>query len=298
MAIRTGQLRTLKWRYIDNLGPSLSYRINRQSTNGEVSRVISELDQRGIAITTAQTLLGPDSCYNELKVAVDNLESHMADQIATARANVDNPKAWKSFTLQLLGKRPLLDPDEIYVRFALQKPVLQIANAYFGMYTRLRFYNIWHTLPTNLSPRQSQLWHRDPEDRYIFKMFVLLSNVDDRAGPFTYAAGSHPKGGLRRYPAYTVTKKDRARRSTDSQMAEVVSPNKWVKGVGTEGTIIFADTRGFHKGGFACEQDRIIYVCMFTSQASRYPEMFERPEKISIPQDKERAFALGLRQRA
>lgn len=293
-AIRFPPFRSLKWRYLDNLAPLLFYRFGRPSLSGEVARVLEELDQQGVSITSAQALLGHNSCYYELKEAVEQLEQRLADQIARARAEANNPNAWKTFILELLGKRPLLDPDDVYVRFALQKPILQIANAYLGMYSRLRFYNIWHTFATSLPPRESQLWHYDPGDYHILKVFVHLSDVDNGSGPFTYAAGSHPKGDLRRKPNYISTKNDRARRSDDSQMAEVIPPERWVKGVGESGTIIFADTRGFHKGGLAREHDRILYTCMFTSQAAKYPEEFERPQRISIPPDQEVAFALGM----
>lgn len=185
----------------------------------------------------------------------------------------------------------MLDPCDIYARFPLQNPILQVVNAYFGSYTRLRFYNLWHTFVTQLPPRESQLWHRDPEDNYVVKLFVYLSDVDEGAGPFTYAAGSHLKGGLRREPQYTRKKGD-ARRSDDTQMAEVVPPDRWIGCVGPKGTVIFADTRGYHKGGFAQDRERILYTCMFTSQATKVEEHFERPAGISLPQDREQAFAL------
>ena len=114
----------------------------------------------------------------------------------------------------------------------LQPDILQIANAYFGMYTRLRVYNVWRNFVSVAAPRNSQLWHRDPEDRYVLKAFVYLSDVDDGAGALTYAAGSHGKGELRRQPAFTRTKQDRARRSNDAQMAEVVPPERWVRRTG------------------------------------------------------------------
>ena len=74
-----------------------------------------------------------------------------------------------------------------FTRLAVKSPLLQIANAYLGMYTRLRYYNIWHTFATRSKPRESQLWHRDREDLYILKVFIYLRDVDLGAGPFTYA---------------------------------------------------------------------------------------------------------------
>lgn len=288
------QLRTFKWRYIDNFAPWLAYRFDRPPLSGEADRVLSELDRNGIAVTSAQALLGPKSLYPELTASVDSLQNNLADQTTAARTAAKNPESHKSYILNLLGERPRLDPNDIFVRFALQRPVLQIANAYFGMYTRLRYYNVWHTFATHIPPRDSQLWHRDPEDYYILKMFVYLSDVGEDAGPVIYAPGSHLKIGLAREPSYNKKKGD-AKRSDDSQMAEALPPEKWVQALGPRGTIIFADTRGYHKGGLARERDRLMYLCMFTSQAAKCHDLFERPSTIAAQLTKEQAFALAIR---
>jgi hypothetical protein len=284
---------SLTWRYLFNLAPTLSYWLDRPALSGEAARVVADLNRDGVAITSAQALLGPVSCYGELCATVERLKLSLSEQLAGARAHADNLDAVgeKTFMVEYLGKYPVLDPDEIYTRFALQKNILQIANAYLGMYTRLRYYNVWQTFSTKIDARESQLWHRDREDRLILKMFVYLSDVDDGAGPFTYAPGSHPKGRLRREPAYFL--EGHVKRSTDSQMADIIPPEQWIKGIGPKGTIIFADTRGYHKGGLARERDRLMYTCMFTSRASQSVEFLKREKSFTLPSDKAQAFALA-----
>ena len=51
-------------------------------------------------------------------------------------------------------------------------------------------------------------------------------------------------------------------------MDQVIPKKDWIIGTGAKGTIIFADTRGFHKGGDARKGDRLMYTCMYTSPAS------------------------------
>ena len=288
------QLRTLKWRYLDNFGPTVAYRSAAPALAGEAARALAELSRNGIAVTSSRALFGSDSLYEELAAAVVELEQREEARIAKARADAENTESHKGYILNLLGDCPVLDPGDIHVRFALQRPVLEIVNAYFGMYTRLRYFNVWHTFATRAPARDSQLWHRDPEDQYVLKMFVYLSDVDEDAGPFIYAAGSHPKTTLHRKPASFHRKGD-ARRSDDRQIAAVIPPDRWVQATGGRGTIILADTRGFHKGGLARERDRIMYLCMFTSQASKCGDFFLRTASGSAPPDKERAFALGWR---
>jgi hypothetical protein len=162
----------------------------------------------------------------------------------------------------------------------LQKPILQIANAYFDMYIRIRSYNVLHTFTTLGEASTSQLWHRDRDDlHYILKVFVYLSDVIDGAGPFMYAAGTHSKKKLRREPDYFL-EDGYVMRSDDSQMAEFVPPERWAKCVGPKGTIIFADTRGHHKGVGPRARPGIMYTCMFTSPLAS--ELFKRARR-NIP---------------
>jgi hypothetical protein len=282
-----------KWRYIDNLVPTLVYKLQHQRLSDESARILSDLNYNGVAITSVSELLGQDSCYDELKASAESLEHNLTDQIASARIAAGTVTDEKTFLFQLLGDLPVLDPHDVFVRFALQKPILQVANAYLGMYAQLRYYNVWHNLATQAPPLRSQFWHRDQEDRYILKVFVYLSDVDEGAGPFTYAAGSHPKGDLRRDPEHFLEKNRKNKRSNDTQLARIVPPDRWIKGVGPQGTIIFADTRGYHKGGLARTRDRILYNCMFVSQAAKCDVFFKSPRHTFSLPEKALAFALS-----
>lgn len=283
-----------KWRYSDNLLPVLMYKFAHLELGAEQNRVLTELNKTGVSITSVSELLENNGWWDELKTSVNYLEDLLVNEIDSARGNSHLVATNKSFIFPLLSDCPILDPDSIFVRFPLQETILNIVNAYFGMYTKLRFYNVWHTFKTQGEPRRSQLWHRDPEDRYIIKVFVYLTDVDDGAGPFTYAAGSHPKGLLSKEAEYFFEPNRSAKRSNDTQLAAVIPPDRWIKASGPAGTIVFADTRGYHKGGHARETDRVVYNCMFTSNASRVREVFRRPEAPAGPTSRVQAFALSL----
>lgn len=285
---------TPTWRYGFNLKSTLAYRFEQSVIGGEAARVLDVLNRDGVAITSVESLLGSASCFDELCTAVDELEADWAGQIAAERRDANRyDKSYKTFLFELLGNHPLLDPESVYARFALQQPILQIANAYFGMYTRLRYYNVWHTLTTNTQARESQLWHRDREDHSILKLFVYLSDIDEGAGPFTYAPGTHHKGPIRRAPEFFI--ENGVRRTNDEQMGAIVPQSRWVQAVGKKGTILFGDTAGYHKGGLARTRDRLMFTCMFTSPTSQAPEQFSRPARLVLPQDKAQAMALSIR---
>lgn len=285
------------WRFMFNLSPTISYRLNRSSLQGEALRVLHDLNCDGVAMTSAQALLGSGSCYGELCGRVESLQASLTGEIAEAQSRADDQNAIgkKTFILEYLGRNPQFDPSGVYARFALDKNILGVANAYLGMRSRLRYYNVWHTFSTRVAARESQLWHRDRDDYLIVKVFLYLSDVDEGAGPFTYARGSHPKGKLRREAACSL--EGNVQRSTDAQLAEVIPSEYWFKGIGPKGTIIFADTRGYHRGGLARERARVMYTAMFTSPASQSEEFMVDGPKFSLPLDREQAFAVARRKR-
>lgn len=291
--VRAGRNFGLTWRYGFNLAPTLSYKFRSHELSGEARRVQKELDRNGIAITSADRLLARPILFAELNTAVESLEREQATALARKRSDANDSTSIgaKTFNVELLGRHPILDSRSVFARFALQDPILHIANAYFGMFTRLRYYNVWHTFATQTEARESQLWHHDREDHFIIKVFVYLSDVDEGAGPFTYAAGSHLKRGLSRTPDHFV--EGGVRRSNDKQMADVAPEDCWVKATGGKGTIVFADTRGYHKGGLARTSDRLMYLCMFTSQASESEELFVPSEALEVPADKAKLFAIS-----
>jgi hypothetical protein len=266
---RFGKNFELTWRYGLNLRPAAAYALSGTAPTGEAARVLRDLNERGIGVSSVDALLASDALYQEMLLDAERRFQIDAEAIAAARAQADSNErgVQKPFMHFLLGQNPRVEASSIYARFALQDPIRQIANSYLGMYCQLCAYNVWYNFVTTSPPTQSQLWHRDPEDRYILKVFVCMSDVGEGSGPFTYAPGTHQKGSAKRLPEY-LHKDGMTTRSNDSQMAAVVPQDKWIKGIGKKGTVIFADTRGFHKGGLVRERDRTLYIAEFLSQAA------------------------------
>jgi Phytanoyl-CoA dioxygenase (PhyH) len=284
------------WRYVANLRPWLEYQHRKEPMAATPERLLNQLIRDGIVITSVAELLGDTSLYDELEASLRKREADLADRIDSARKNIDIQGKVKSYLIPLLGSRPLLNPDDIFVRFALQRQLLGIVNGYFGMFAKLHYYNVWHNFATTNEPRESQMWHRDPEDRYILKVFVYFTDIDEGAGPLSYVPGTHARGDLKLEAPSTVYLEGhtRVRRSDDSQMSVIAPKSKWITALGPRGTAVLVDTTGYHKGGWARERDRILYTCMFTSKASPYPEEFDRKLPLSNYPDKNVAFALDI----
>ena len=78
-----------------------------------------------------------------------------------------------------------------------QPRLLDVANAYLGMWSKLEYVDVWYTPPARGGERvSSQRWHRDFNDRHLLKAFIYLVDVDEEAGPFEYVPRSAPGGEL------------------------------------------------------------------------------------------------------
>jgi hypothetical protein len=271
----------LVWRYGYNLSPTIDYKINNKNQLSDIEKsIIKTLNSDGIAVTSIEEFFGGNSEFEQLDAATKTLLENRKHEIDDLKSMANDAAIGsKTFNLEMLGSELTFDSESAFACFALNNRLLNIANAYFGMYAKLRYYNVWKTFASQGEARESQLWHFDREDNYILKLFLYLDDVDEGSGPFTYAPGTHRKGQFRSIdPEFFM--EGGVRRTTDEQMSTVFPEENWKKGTGKKGTMIFADTRGFHKGGEARTKDRLMYTCMYTSRASESKELLKVPSNI------------------
>jgi hypothetical protein len=276
---KAGRSNDFVWKHCFNLQPSIRYRFSGSAALDTVSvQILNGLNENGIAIVHINDLAGGASAFVRLKAAVDELLAESGEKFNDILSSeLAGPIGSKPFNKEMLGSEIEFDPESAFAQFALQDSLLNIANAYFGMYVKLRYYNVWHTRPSGVPARESQLWHFDREDNFILKVFLYLQDVDEGSGPFTYAPETHRRGAHSgRQPKYFL--EGNVHRSRDEDMDRVIPRDKWITGTGVKGTIIFADTRGFHKGGDARTGDRLMYTCMYTSPASDSKRLLKFPD--------------------
>lgn len=277
-----GRHTEIVWRYGFNFLPFLNYKLSSSTKSDKAAaKLIKNLLRNGIAVSSVDEFADEIEYFPELESSVEKMLEARQDELRQMKIKANDTEAIgeKTFNVELLGSELVFDPESIYARFALQDTFLNIANAYFGMLVKLRYYNVWQTFATQSEARESQLWHFDREDQYILKLFLYLNDVDEGAGPFTYAPGTHRRGSKRNcQPEYFV--EGGVRRTTDEQMAAAIPKENWLRATGKKGTIIFADTRGYHKGGEARTGDRLMYTCMFTSPASQSKRLLSYPKNL------------------
>ncbi len=231
------------------------------------SSLITKLTRDGIVVTHLDALF-PNGGY------LERFQSIARD--CESRA-VTNKK--KTFLTQLYEYYRVIDLQDPFVRFALSQEVLDVVNGYIGMWAKLYYYTLGVTNPVAAGevPRQSQRWHRDPEDRRMCKVFVYLNDVDETAGPFMYVRGS-TRGN--RWGHLFKQRPPHGYYPAEGDVEAKVSSEDILACTGRAGTVIFADTSGLHKGGYATEKPRVMSTTGFVTQASPRGVFYRRGEEF------------------
>jgi hypothetical protein len=213
--------------------------------------IVDQLTANGFARARFEELFGETTLFDEAAAQAHRLY----EQRGEPRPAGDG-KA--SYLAKLATGR--YDASDPFVRIAIHPAALAVANGYLRLRSTLRALELWHTWPTPGEAIQTQLWHRDADDVMNLKLFCYFTEVNRAAGPLTYAPGTHPLGDRRARPQH-----DEHMRSTDEQMAEIVPAQEWVVLEGTPGTVVFADTCGYHKQLKPESEERLKLVAQYVS---------------------------------
>lgn len=250
------------WRWGRNFDRALKQTIDSQARKGK-HKFVELLRTDGIVAGSAEDFFDEDGicCLNEVMAEVPLLMRSVTDDGVRLRRS-DR----KHYLTSLLPRE--FDLDSPFVRLAIHPAILLVANQYLGLRSSLRAINLWVNLPTPEPPTESQLWHRDGDDRMILKVFVYLVDVDMGNGPFWFIPGTHLR---RRISPGSVAEPPRI---DDQAMRMLIRDEQWTPFTGPSGTLIFADTTGLHKGGKCDERERIVLTFEYVSGASPYPREF------------------------
>lgn len=224
--------------------------------------LVETLRRDGMLITDAETVFGNIALYETAAERARSL--HAAPR---ERASAEAGSKGTYLTKLATGA---YDADDPFVRLALHPNALALANGYLGLRSTLRALDLWLTRPTEGPAIQTQLWHRDADDFMNVKMFVYFTDVTPGAGPLTYAPASHPLGSRRQLP-----ERDEQARSTDEQLDRVVPESDWLLCEGRAGTVVFADTCGYHKQRKPETDERVLLMAHYVSGTPYVPRELE-----------------------
>jgi len=190
----------------------------------------------------------------------------------------EKPKKEKAF----MGRRYKKDPltlDSPWLRVGASARMLDIVNTYLGMCTKLSYADQWYSPPRGSEADRlgSMRWHRDYNDQHLVKVFVYLVDVDEGTGPLEYVPGSTSGGPYgNEWPWQPL-----GDTYPPTEEFEQRIPSSAVRTfTGPAGSVIFCNTSGFHRGGFATAKPRNIWVYNYVSPAALY-SLVERNFRVS-----------------
>jgi len=263
MSLKQNIYRTLKskpvfWRNILNVKSRVGYLSSPAAILPQpLKNVVNDLNQKGIGFATFEDVFPGESLESFVKEVQQEKEKYLADQYSKKNDE-------KDFMHFILGLEPTFEKDSLWNKIASHPNLQAIADNYFGLKNcEMRYYNIWLHESRGDEPHGSQLWHRDREDLQILKIFIYLNDVDTSQGPFIYAPSTHVKGLVKQQPEHKL--EHGVKRTTDDMMNAIVPKEKWQSAKGKAGTVVFADTHGYHKGGFVREGERLLFTAMYVS---------------------------------
>jgi hypothetical protein len=228
---------------------------------------------RAFADQVEASLRGEDEpiVIDEATMTKDEIKAaRKAERIRARRAEkgggVRNKQSYLQRSYPMVTELPLDNP---WLALASSPRMVDIVNTYLEMWTKLLYVDQWYTIPvmTDEDARiSSQRWHRDYNDQHLIKVFIYMNDVDEGAGPFEYVPGSARGGPYADAWPWAPFGSDLY---PPAEEFEQKIPAQAVRTLtGPAGTLIFCNTSGFHRGGFATKRPRIMGVYNYISQAA------------------------------
>lgn len=244
------------WLHVLNRKPRHLWRRDNVALTALQERIARDLWETGIAITHVDELFAD-------KQVMPALQQYAA-QLRT-EAKIGRGK--KEFLQYMWDSIPAIDLKNPFMQLSLDPAVVNVVNAYMGMYAHFYYatLNVTTPMPLEAQATASQRWHRDPEDTKMCKIFLYLNDVDETAGPFCYLPQSAV--GLR-FNSLFPQQQPLGYYPADSKVKGVIDDKMVMKCMGRAGTLVFCDTAGLHYGGYATQKERIMYTGGFRSRAS------------------------------
>jgi hypothetical protein len=235
-------------------------------------RILDELRDEGYSLLSFPDLFPEPYVWSTLDASAQAfIERTEAGLEHEAAAGTIDPalsrRPGKEFVVRRYPYGVTLGLDDPWLAVAADRRMLDIANAYHGMWSKLEYVDLWYTppVPTATERRVSQNWHRDYNDRHLLKCFVYLVDVDEETGPFEFVPGSEPGGVYGRLwpwepagPAYPPLDEFESR-GAGLPVRTFTGP---------KATMLFCNTAGLHRGGFATGKARVLATFTYDSAAA------------------------------
>ena len=239
---------------------------DRPGLDSVQKRILTDVEASGFAVVPFGELFAEKAHWCELETMRDRFVADTEADLAKGGEHV-RVRAGKEFVVRLHSYEVRLGLDDPWFRTAASHRLLDIANAYLEMWSKLEYVDVWYSVPQPADAERisSQRWHRDYNDQHLLKVFLYLVDVDDAMGPFQYVPGSQPGGPY----ADVWPWEPLGQNYPTEQELEALIPSSSVRAfTAPAGTLIFCNTAGFHRGGFSTTSPRVLATATYSSPAS------------------------------
>jgi hypothetical protein len=226
--------------------------------------IVEQLRAHGYATLPFTELVPDRAVWDELEADAGRFVTETEAELERGGSALRR-RAGKEFVVRKYSWGVQLGHDDPWLRAGINLRLLDVANAYLGLWSKLEYVDVWYTLPEPVSERRSsQRWHRDFNDRHLLKAFLYLVDVDDETGPFEYVPRSAPGGELDQLWPWRPLGENYP---PDEELAQHIA-GRSMTFTAPKGTLIFCNTAGFHRGGFAKTKPRALATWTWDSPAS------------------------------
>ena len=256
-------------RLLANRGSRRRYHQAEPQLDETQQRIVSALREQGYFVMPFAELFPDPAVWATLEADAERFIAETEEGLAREEEGEESSlrRTGKEFVVRKNAYGVSLGLDDPWLSLAAGPRLLDLANAYLGLWSKLEYVDLWYTKPADAGAERqsSQRWHRDFNDKHLLKVFVYLRDVDEEAGPFEYVPRSAPGnelGGLWEWRPMSESY------PPQDELAERISGRPVQTFTGPKGTVIFCNTSGFHRGGFATGKPRILATFTYESPAA------------------------------
>lgn len=131
--------------------------------------------------------------------------------------------------------------------------LLALAESFLGCKPTIGYFAAWWSFAAHDGAQAAEMFHRDVDDLKFLKLFVYLTDVDDRRGPHVYVRASSKS-----------TKLDTIRRFDDAEVETAFGKEALMVIKGAAGEGFLENTFGLHKGTPVEEGYRLMFQAVYT----------------------------------
>src|SRR5918996_1335355 len=142
-------------------------------------RIVSQVEAEGFSTLPLGELFPDGELWRDIEEQRDRFVETTEAGLATGGESV-RVREGKEFVVRLHSYGVTVGLDDPWFRAASSRKILDLANAYLRMWSKLEYLDVWYSVPQPASAERvsSQRWHRDYNDKHLLKAFLYLVDVD------------------------------------------------------------------------------------------------------------------------